>query len=209
MKERSEESVEQPGKKRKGRRRGVGDAEVDRQRPASCWDCGAASRPPGGRLQVQGHGTRSRGLQGPRKPKGPPQAWDVVVRRYICVVCDVTMSVFPPGVLPRRRYGATAIAYALALSGLEELSHQAVRDAVGVHGGARAPAEQQRWASLVRWSRAARDGLLLDGASRAVGTLRAAAARMATTIAGYGPRIEDRILRVWEGALEAPWRGTS
>lgn len=209
MKERSEESVGQPGKKRKARRRGVGDAEVDRHRPASCCRCGAASRPPGGRLQVQGHGTRPRGVQGPREPGAAPETWDVLVRRYFCIVCEATMSAFPAGVLPRRRYGATAIAYALALSGLERWSHQAVRDAVGVHGGARAPAEQQRWASLVRWSRAARDGLLLDGASRTVGTLREAAARMATTIAGYGPRIEDRIRRVWEGALEAPWRGTS
>ena len=119
MKERSEERVEQPGEKRKARRRGVGDAEVDRHRPASCSGCGAASRPPGGRIQVQGHGTRPRGLQGPREPGGPPQSRDVEVRRYICVVCDVTMSVFPPDVLPRRRYGATAIAYALSLFGLE------------------------------------------------------------------------------------------
>ena len=158
---------------------------------------------------MQGHGTRLRGLQGPREPSGAPQTWDTVVRRYICVLCEATMSVFPPGVLPRRRYGATAIAYALALSGLEEWSHQAVRDAVGVHGAARAPGEQQRWASLVRWSRAARDGLLIDGASRTVGTLREAAARLATTIAGYGPRLEDQLRRVWEGALGAPWRGTS
>ncbi len=125
------------------------------------------------------------------------------------MACGATMQVVPRGVVPRRRYGATAIAYALTLFGLESGSHHAVRRAVGVHVEARDAREQQRWAALVRWSRAARAGQFVDGASRTVGTLRQAAARLATTIAGYGRRIADRILRIWDGALSAPWRGTS
>lgn len=129
--------------------------------------------------------------------------------RYICILCGTTTQVAPPGVLARRRYGATAIASALLLFGLEEWSHHAVREAICVGGAPREAAEQQRWGALVHWSRAVRSGQLLDGVSHLAGTLRAAAARAASAILGHAARITDPLERVWAGAFEAPWRGAS
>lgn len=207
---RSDGSVSQKSVKRKGRReRGVGDAEVDRHRPALCRGCGAACRPPGGPIQIQGHGTRPRGQQGPRRARGAPESWSVTVFRYICILCGKTTQVAPQGVIARRRYGATAIASALCLFGLEKWTHHAVREAIGVGGAPREAAEQKRWGALVHWSRAARAGQLLDGFSHLAGALRDAAARAATAILGHGPRVDDRLERVWAGAIAAPWRGTS
>ena len=131
------------------------------------------------------------------------------MQRFICIVCKTTTQVAPRGVLRRRRYGATGIALALCLFGLEGQSHDAVRDAVGVHVTVREPAEGQRWGALVKWTKTARAGELLDGIRPTGGTLREAAARIATVLAGYGARSEDKAARVWSGALEAPWRGSS
>jgi hypothetical protein len=131
--------------------------------------------------------------------------------RFLCILCGVVMQVPPPGVrvIRRRLYGARAIALALCLFGLEAQSHHAVRAAVGVHATARDPAEGQRWPALVKWTRAARAGELLEGIHLTGGTLRAAAARIATVIVGHGAPAADITARVWSGAFEAPWRGSS
>ncbi|MCC6648937.1 MAG: hypothetical protein IT374_25650, partial [Polyangiaceae bacterium] len=89
----------------------------------------------------------------------------------------------------------------------EVQSHDQVRDAVGMFQMARDPSEGQRWSALVAWSRAARAGLLVAEAPTTGGTLRDAAARLAQVIAGYGPRGDDRVARVFGGALRATWRG--
>jgi hypothetical protein len=115
--------------------------------------------------------------------------------------------VAPPTVVPRRRYAATAIALALWLLGVQRESHDAVRDAVGVHTAVREAAEGQRWSALVKWARAARAGDLLHGI-HCTGTLREAAGRAAMAIMGHGIG-EAGAARTWSGALATPWRGPS
>lgn len=160
-------------------------------------------------MQLQGHGPRRREQLGPRAPGDAPTRTESKAQRFRCVACGKTVTVLPRGALRGRRYAATAVALALCLFGLERQSHDQVRDAVGMFQTARDPAEGQRWSALVAWSRAARAGLLVAEAPTTDGTLRDAAARLAQVIAGYGPRGDDQVARVFGGALRAPWRGTS
>jgi hypothetical protein len=208
VKDQSQQSIEQSKAKRKRPARPP-NPRVDARRPAHCANCGAASRPLGGRVQLQGHGCRDRVQLGPQQPGALPQARTVSVQRYLCILCGATVQIPPKGVLRRRLYSSTAIALALGLFGLLGQTHDQVRDAIAVGGVARDPAEQQRWASLARWSRDAREGDLLDGTGPVAGTLRDAAARVALCIEGHGARVEGRLERIFSGALEAPWRGTS
>jgi hypothetical protein len=142
-------------------------------------------------------------------PRLTATRWATEVRRYRCLACGKALTVAPRGVLRGRTYSAPVVALALFLFGVEGQTHDTVRDAIGVHGTARAPGERQRWTSLVKWSRAARDGRLLEGVLLSTGTLREAAARAALAIEGHGPRGDDRVRRVWDGALKAAFRGTS
>jgi hypothetical protein len=208
VKDQSQQSIQQPAQKSKlpARRH---DPRVEALRPAHCPHCGAASRPSGGPIQLQGHGCRCRVQLGPERPGAQPERRTVTVQRFLCTVCDRATQVAPRGVLRRRLYSATAIALALGLFGLLQQTHDQVRDAIAVGGALREPGEQQRWASLVRWSRDARAGALLEAAGPVAGPLRLTAARVALCIEGHGPRDLERLGRIFSGALEAPWRGTS
>lgn len=129
--------------------------------------------------------------------------------RFLCSVCGASFTVSPVGVLRRRLYRATAIGLALFAYGVEHASHDDVRATIaGIEVTREAPT-RRRWAALVGWARAARTGTLLEGVGAIAGTLRAAAARVALAIEGHGRRIDDRIGRVFDGALTAPWRGAS
>lgn len=77
---------------------------------------------------------------------------EITARRYRCQRCSAVMAVVPRGVLPRLRYGAVAIALALALWSAEALSAAAVRAQVSpfVVVGHEA---QRGWRSLGRWAR--------------------------------------------------------
>jgi len=133
------------------------------------------------------------------------------VRRYLCKVCGQTVTVAPRGVVRRRLYAATALGLALALFGLEGLSPRAVREAISPTASHREAAEGASWSTLRRWSQEAKAGKLLEqgGASPESFTWRQAAARLATTLEAMGPRGPSRILRVWQGSLEARWGGPS
>jgi hypothetical protein len=119
--------------------------------------------------------------------------------------------VAPRGVLRRRQYTACSIGLALALFGLELRSPREVREAIAPTASLHAPAECASWSTIRRWAREAKEGTLTeDGrACPETFTLRQAAERLATTLLGLGPRGEVPLERVWQGALEARWRGAS
>lgn len=76
-----------------------------------------------------------------------------MVRRYRCRHCRAVITVSPRGVLRRMRYGAVAIALALALWSQPKQSSAKVRTRVSPHSivsseGARG------WRSLRRWAQA-------------------------------------------------------
>ena len=90
--------------------------------------------------------------------------------------------------LTRRLYGSNAIAWALALFGVLAMAAAKVRERVSpwkvVGAGA-----TDRWATLLRWARAAGDRRLWRcvRSSPPSWSLRRVAERVATTVAGYAP----------------------
>lgn len=133
----------------------------------------------------------------------------ITVWRFLCVVCQATFTVSPVGVLRRRLYRATAIGLALFAFGVEKASHDVVRAAVASVEVARESSAHRRWSALVTWARAAKAGDLVLGVGPVVGSLRAAAARVALALEAHGRRVDERHVRVFDGALAAPWRGAS
>jgi hypothetical protein len=134
----------------------------------------------------------------------------VATRRYHCKVCGAVIVVAPRGVIRRRLYAATAIGLSLALFGIEGHSARAVREAIAPTCSHRDPAEGAAWTTLRRWAREARSGALIDdSACPATFSLRQAAERVAASLMALGRRGLGARERVWEGAIEAAWRGTS
>ncbi len=88
---------------------------------------------------------------GPEERGGDKAPREIEVRRYRCLRCEAVIVVLPRGVLPRLRYGAVAIALALALWSAGA-SSAAVRDQVG---GFVIVGEDARrsWGSVSRWAR--------------------------------------------------------
>jgi len=126
---------------------------VEEARPAHCPRCGAASRPVGGRLQLHGHGLRGREVIGPTAPEERPTRAELQTRRYRCVQCGAVCTVVPQEIRARRRYSASAIAFALALWGLALATAAAVRRRVNpakILGFAAVTG----WAALQRWAQA-------------------------------------------------------
>jgi hypothetical protein len=173
---------------------------VEAARPGACVDCGAASRPPGGKLGLHGHGHRDRQLRGPREVGSGP-GWIVIAcRRYRCVRCGAVLTVVPRGVAPRRHYGHAAIAMALTLWAIVGAPVASVRRQVCAW-----PITTEagtRWPTLQRWARAAR---------RTVGDLRlsliAAAARVAQIAIGRAPpslRTTSRVVQAFAGGSAMP-----
>src|SRR5690606_38627643 len=124
-----------------------------------CPVCGAPGQRADGRVVLHGHGVRVRRLRGPVTADGEPTEIEVLVRRYECQHCRAVITVGPRGVLPRKRYTAKAIALALWLWSVWRLTDAAVRRAICpvVETGLSRP---ERWTTLRRWARAARDGRL-------------------------------------------------
>lgn len=164
----------------------------------------------GGGLQLVGHGLRDRVQRGPPAPGQPPIDACILTRRYRCKPCGAIMVVAPRGVLRRRLYRATAIGLSLALFGIEGGSARAVRAAIAPTASHRCPAEGATWSTLRRWTREAKAGALIkDTACPPTFSLRQAAERVATSLLALGRRGLGVLERVWQGALEARWRGAS
>ena len=123
---------------------------VDEARPARCVGCGAAARPAGGGLALWGHGLLRRQWRGPLTAGGAPISAALLVRRYDCQRCPAVLTVVPCETAPGRHCGATAIAFALALYGVQGQSHAEVRAAVSSDTVVGVCAER-RWCTLPRW----------------------------------------------------------
>lgn len=178
---------------------------VDAARPATCAECGCASRPVGKRLNVIGHGLRERLQFGPAAPNRDPELWAFELRRYRCKRCKAVIEVVPCSVEPRRLYSRPAIAWAMALFGIDR--HSAAEVAVRLQPWRRIGAAARRtWAQLRRWVRAIRGKALFPCVRRApVGwSHRRVAELTAMTVAGHAP-VELRTAalddQVWAGAL--------
>ncbi|WP_242395830.1 hypothetical protein [Anaeromyxobacter oryzisoli] len=161
---------------------------MDEVRPGRCPACKAPSRPAGGALGLHGHGLRERHQWGPVEPGAVSTLISILLRRYRCRSCGAVVVVGPRGLVRRRLYSAGAIALALVLYGVADLSPRDVRHRISPLRivGATAAAG---WASRRRWSRAVRGGRLFPIVRQlpADAPLRQVAARAATTLAAYAP----------------------
>lgn len=108
-----------------------------------------------GPLGLHGHGLRERGQLGPASPDELAEHATLRLRRYRCQRCAAVVVSAPRGLLPRLRYGAVAVALALALWAAEDQPGHRVRERVSplpsvgnepLHG----------WRSLGRWARRCR-----------------------------------------------------
>ena len=128
---------------------------VEVVRPACCPRCGIASRVPGRRLGLVGHGLRDRQLRGPPTAGGAPTTQTLLARRYRGRTCAAVVTVVPRQVVARRHFSAGAIAFALFIFG--KMGATAVDAAKRVGIWARGPSA---WRTLRRWIGAIDDGRL-------------------------------------------------
>jgi hypothetical protein len=149
----------------------------------------APSQQPGCPLGLWGHGVRERHLEGPSGPGEEPVNAVIKARRYLCRSCGAVVLVVPRGVVRWRRYSAAAIAWALALWGLERRPAAEVRRRTSTTPAPLGFGEPGRWASLRRWVVAAVRGVLFTGIRvprpSAGSTPRQLAARVAAILAGH------------------------
>lgn len=163
---------------------------VREARPACCPCCGAAAALPGGKVVLQGHGVRDRQRWGPDGADDPPEIGTLRQRRYRCTRCRAVVVVRPRAVLTNRRYTAPAIALALWLWAVELSTDAAVRAKTSVRA-AIGVSRPERWTTLRRWAKAARDGTLWPRVSTdGIWTLRQCAERVVRVLAGYAD-VED------------------
>jgi hypothetical protein len=158
-------------------------------RPARCPCCDAAGRPVDGPLVMRGHGLRERQVCGPLQAGGAPQLVTVQARRYRCSACRAIVVVVPRGLLPRRRYTASAIGWVLARVGLDGATTPTVRAEVcscAILGVAAA----ERWLAPSRWIEASRRGQLFPRLGRhgAESTRVQIAERTAMQLVALSPR---------------------
>jgi hypothetical protein len=161
--------------------------DVDSVRPGQCPCCGRAGNPTGERLGIIGHGMRERQQRGPLVAGGTPQVVTVTVRRYACG-CGAILMVVPRETLRGRLYTASAVAWALALFGVEHVSAAQVRRRTSPWSVVGATAAMG-WATLRRWVRAVRARRLLAKVRPAPPdfTDRQVAERAAMTAAALAP----------------------
>ena len=117
---------------------------LDELRPRSCPSCGHPARSPGAPMGIVGNGTYRRQVLG---VVAATESLVILVRRFLCRGCDVSISVLPDALLPRRWYAGTVMLLALALSLLRGQSASEVRR------GLRHRGEAHGWKTLDRWQR--------------------------------------------------------
>lgn len=157
----------------------------DEARPGRCPRCGAAGRPAGASLTIVGHGLRERLLLGPVAYGEPALVTAIQTRRYRCRACGATLVVQPLGIAARFAYTVVAIVTALgrwsegapAAATRREVSPFATVGAAAATG----------WASLRRWTKAARR-LFVGAPVFTEATLRQTARRLLAYVASFAPR---------------------
>jgi len=159
---------------------------VEAVRPPRCTGCGAASREPGKRLTVVGHGVRWRQLRGPTGVGQEPQEVELQQRRFRCRRCRAVMVVAPAHVLRYRLFSSVAIVWALTLYGVERLSATRVRKLINPWRLVGATAARG-WRSLGNWARAAESRGLLPVKRAVSGTVRQVAAGVAWGLSALAP----------------------
>jgi hypothetical protein len=177
---------------------------AEQVRPGRCLGCGAPGVEPGGTVVLHGHGMRGRSRWGPGEPGETPEKGTLPQRRYECQRCGAVIVVRPRGVVRHRRYSGAAIVLALWLWSGEKQSDPEVREQVCVHAQS-GDSRPERWTTLRRWAKAARDQALW---SSVVGssdwTLRACAERAARVVAALADvAIVEPAMRAFAGAAHA------
>lgn len=177
---------------------------VREARPARCPCCEAPGIEPDGEVVLHGHGLRRRQGWGPPKAGAAVELGVLVQRRYRCTRCRTVIVVRPRGVLSRYRYTAAAIALALWIWSAERRPDATVRAATCPRP-ATGVSRPERWTTLRRWARAARDGRVWSCASaEATWTLRQCAERAARIVAAFADtEIVDERIRAFAGAAHA------
>ena len=160
----------------------------------SVRDGGTASRQPGRKIALHGHGRRERQQRGPAHPGAKPEATSVCLRRYRCQVCSTICVVGPADIAPRYLYSATAIAWAIALYGLAKLGVAAVRRRVAIWQRIGAAAYGS-WSTLRRWIRDIKHGRLFAHVAHVTACLdvRAYAEALGACIAAQAPPEYDAV----------------
>lgn len=148
-----------------------GVPEVDAVRPPQCLGCGVASRCPGKRLTVVGHGVRGRQLRGPTSVGQEPELVEIKQRRFRCRQCQAVMVVAPGHVLRYRLFSSVAIVWALALYGVEQVPAVVVRATINPLKLVGATAAQG-WRALSDWIEAVQLRALLPISREFSGTPR-------------------------------------
>ncbi len=173
---------------------------MDLCRPKACARCHVASRQPGRRLSVVGHGVRERQLRGPAAPGQRPCVRVILVRRFLCVVCRAVMTVVPSEVIAGRLFSGPAILLGLFLWGHGGQTQEAVRGALDPWTGLRS----RGWRALNRWTRAALSGKLWPGLKLRAGQgVRSTARAVVEQVLGLVRRRESRSFdadSVWRAA---------
>lgn len=125
-----------------------------------------------------------------------PGEVEIGVRRFRCLSCRAVVSVGPPEALRYRLFSVVAIAWALALFGIERRSSRAVRGRISPWRVIGATAAGS-WQTLRRWLRSAAKGELFRwfGWSAPVGRPREVATRLSYALtASAPPSFSDRSL---------------
>lgn len=169
--------------------------DVGAARPARCPACEAPASVDG-RIDLHGHGLRTRVLRGPLEPGAEPDEIVLIVRRYQCQRCKAVTTVGPSG-LTSRRYSTPMIMLALWLWAVCMSVDAIVRAAIcplPVVGLCR----PERWTTLRRWAKA-----LALGSAASGETLRDVAHREALLCHAQGPPDATQEVRVFVGAALA------
>lgn len=155
-----------------------------------------------GRINLHGHGLRTRPLLGPPALGEQPEACEVVCRRYECQVCGAVLVVGPRGIAYGYLYSAMAIGLALLAWGMLRQREEDVHHALSVRR-VRGPSRPSRWQTVRRWAKAAAAGSIWSSVQAPSGPAREQAERVARILcARAGPARAD-MERIWSASSHA------
>jgi hypothetical protein len=149
-------------------------------------------------LGLVGHGLRSRQVRGAIESGGQAAVHTLQVRRFRCRHCASTVTVVPRGCVPRRQYGAAAIALACVLYGLSGKGLDETRSQVSPW-----QSTESGWPSMSRWLRAIAGGAIFPGIRPSPGawSARRRAERVAQGVLAVAVAPGTLEQRAFDGAL--------